>query len=55
MESPIIPEETLSKLQQDCSGSVLYHFAVVKSLAKDDAEKVTTAIYFERAGIWNPD
>jgi len=49
-ESPILPDVAFRELQKEGSGSLIFHYAVVKSLAEDDSDKITTAMNFERAG-----
>jgi molybdopterin synthase catalytic subunit len=49
-EAPIVLEETIKQLQSKGSGSLVFHYAIVKSLADDEAVKSTTAIRFEKAG-----
>ena len=46
-ELPISPEDMFNKMQKGKSGSVLFHYAVVRMHTED---KVTTGIHFERSG-----
>jgi molybdopterin synthase catalytic subunit len=49
-ESPIVLETVIRQINSKGSGSLLYHFAIVKSMADDDAVQSTTAIRFEKLG-----
>jgi molybdopterin synthase catalytic subunit len=49
-ESPIALETVIRQINSKGSGSLLYHFAIVKSMADDDATQSTTAIRFEKSG-----
>ncbi len=46
-EKPLKPEEFYDKISRRESGSVIFHYAVVRELT---GEKVTTGIHFERDG-----
>jgi molybdopterin synthase catalytic subunit len=46
-ELPISPEDMFNKIQKGKSGSVLFHYAVVRMHTED---KVTAGIHFERSG-----
>ena len=46
-ELPILPEDMFEKIQKGKSGSVLFHYAVVRMVAGDN---VTTSIHFEKMG-----
>lgn len=49
-EQPIVPSDVVSRLNISESGSLLFHFAVVKSLANEQATHTTSAIRFKEAG-----
>ena len=46
-ESPLVPEELTGKISMNSSGSVIFHYAVVKDRA---GGKQTSGISFERNG-----
>lgn len=47
METTLKPDKLFEKLQKQASGSVIFHYAVVKSRA---GERQTSGIRFERGG-----